>query len=55
MEAATFLIPLAIDLEDTPEIREKYFDLIIDRFEKLTHQKVRENIIYKSLTFFNVI
>ncbi len=48
MEAATFLIPLAIDLEDTPEIREKYFDLIIDRFEKLTNQKVRENIIYKS-------
>jgi phytoene desaturase len=46
-EAATFLIPLAIDLEDTLEIREKYFDIIIDRFEKLTHQKVRENIIFK--------
>ena len=46
-EAAIFLIPLAIDLEDTPEIREKYFDKIITRFEKLTNQKVRENIIYK--------
>jgi phytoene desaturase len=46
-EAGIFLIPLAIDLEDTPETREKYFNLIIDRFEKLTHQNVRENIIFK--------
>ena len=47
-EAATFLIPLAIDLEDTPEIREYYFNTIIDRFEALTKQKVREHIIFKS-------
>ena len=47
-EAATFLIPLAIDLEDTPEIREHYFNTIIDRFEALTKQKVREHIIFKS-------
>jgi len=46
-EAAIFLIPLAIDLEDTPEIRERYFDKIITRFEKLTNQSVRENIIFK--------
>jgi phytoene desaturase len=46
-EAATFLIPLAIDLEDTPEIREQYFDMIIDRFEKLTNQSVREHIVIK--------
>src|SRR6478672_1205896 len=47
-EAATFLIPLAIDLEDTPEIREEYFNKIIDRFEALTQQSVREHIIFKS-------
>lgn len=47
-EAATFLIPLAIDLEDTPEIREHYFNLIIDRFEVLTKQKVRDHIVFKS-------
>ena len=46
-EAAIFLIPLAIDLEDTSEIREKYFEKIINRFEKLTKQSVRENIVFK--------
>lgn len=46
-EAGFFLIPLAIDLEDTPEIREKYFTKIIERFEKLTNQSVKENIIFK--------
>lgn len=47
-EAATFLIPLAIDLKDTPEIRELYFNKIIDRFEALTKQSVREHIVFKS-------
>ncbi|MCG9971041.1 phytoene desaturase family protein [Christiangramia crocea] len=46
-EAGIFLIPLAPDLEDTPEIRERYFELILDRFERLTDQKVSENIIFK--------
>ncbi|CAL2074661.1 phytoene desaturase family protein [Tenacibaculum sp. 190524A02b] len=46
-EAGTFLIPLAPGIEDTPEIREKYFDLIIDRFEKLTNQKVKSHIVSK--------
>jgi len=46
-EAAIFLIPIATDLEDTPLVREKYFKLIIDRFEKLTHQSVVENIVFK--------
>lgn len=47
-EAATFLIPLAIDLKDTPEIRELYFNKIIDRFEALTNQSVRKHIVFKS-------
>ena len=46
-EAATFLIPLAPDIEDTSAIREKYFNKIIDRLEKLTGQKVKKNILFK--------
>lgn len=47
-EAGIFLIPLAPGLEDTPELREQYFDIIMDRFEKLTDQKVLENVNFKS-------
>lgn len=46
-EAGIFLIPLAPDLEDTEELREYYFKLIIERFEKLTGQKVENNVIFK--------
>ena len=46
-EAGIFLIPLAPDLEDTPEIRQQYFDIIIDRFEKLTGQKIKESILFR--------
>lgn len=41
------LIPVAPDLPDTEEIRNNYFDLIIERLEKLTKQQVKENIIYQ--------
>jgi phytoene desaturase len=46
-EAATFLIPLAPGLEDTEELREKYFNIIIERLEKLTNQEVKNNVIFK--------
>ncbi|WP_075341380.1 phytoene desaturase family protein [Tenacibaculum agarivorans] len=46
-EAGTFLIPLAPGIEDTDEIREKYFTIIIERLEKLTNQNVKESIIFK--------
>lgn len=46
-EAGTFLIPLAPGIEDTPELREKYFNIILDRLEKLTNQKVRDAILFK--------
>lgn len=46
-EAGIFLIPLAPGIEDTLEIREKYFNIIIERFEKLTEQNVKNNIIFK--------
>lgn len=45
-EAGIFLIPIAPGIEDTPEIREKYFKNIIDRFESLTNQSVSKNIIF---------
>lgn len=47
-EAATFLIPLAIDLKDSPEIREYFFNKIISRFEALTQQSVRPHIVFQS-------
>lgn len=46
-EAATFLIPLAPGLEDTEELREKYFNKIITRLERLTQQDVKKSIIFK--------
>lgn len=46
-EAGIFLIPLAPGLEDTPELREQYFDIIINRFEKLTGQSVQDQVIFK--------
>lgn len=46
-EAGIFLIPLAPGIEDTEELREKYFNIIITRFEKLTNQNVKNNIIFK--------
>ena len=46
-ETGFFLVPIAPDLEDTQELREKYFDIIIKRLETLTNQPVKDNIILK--------
>ena len=46
-EAGIFLIPLAPGLQDTPEIREEYFEKIITRFENLTNQEVKNYVIFK--------
>jgi phytoene desaturase len=46
-EAGIFLIPLAPGLEDTPFLREEYFEKIITRFENLTQQSVKNNVIFK--------
>lgn len=43
-----FLIPVAAGLSaDTEELREKYFQKILERFEKKTGQEIMDNIIYK--------
>jgi phytoene desaturase len=46
-ETGFFLIPIAPGIQDTNNIRSQYFDIIISRFEKLTKQKVKNNIIFK--------
>ena len=45
-EAATFLIPIASGIEDTEAHREKYFNIIIDRLEKLTNQKLKDDVLF---------
>ena len=46
-EAGFFLIPLAPGIKDTPELRALYFDKIMDRFEKLTGQKIKQDVLFK--------
>ena len=46
-EAGIFLIPLAPGLDDIPEIREEYFEKIMERFEKVTNQEVKNYVIFK--------
>lgn len=41
------LIPIAPDLPDNETTREKYYNLIMDRLENLTGQKIREHVILK--------
>jgi len=42
-----FLIPLAPGLEDNDELREKYFNLIVNRFENITGESLKDNIVVK--------
>jgi len=47
-ENMVFLIPVAAGLSaDTEELRERYFEKILARFEKRTGQSIKNNIIYK--------
>jgi phytoene desaturase len=46
-ETGFFLVPIAPNLEDTPELREQYFEIILNRFEERTGETVRNNIIFK--------
>ncbi len=41
------LMPIAPALNDTEEIREKYFKIMIQRLEKLTAENISDHIIYK--------
>ncbi len=46
MESGFFLIPLAPGIEDTESLRNIYFEKIINRFEKITNQSIKNNIIF---------
>lgn len=46
-ETGFFLIPIAPGLEDTLQLREQYFDIILARFENITKQKVSDSILFK--------
>ncbi|AYB32765.1 phytoene desaturase family protein [Chryseolinea soli] len=41
------LIPVAPDLDDSEEIREHYFQMVMKRLEKLTGQDIREYLVFK--------
>ena len=47
MENLFLLIPVAPGLEDTEEIREKYFQQLMDRLQVQTGVDIRKHIVYK--------
>ncbi|AMM49891.1 phytoene dehydrogenase [Rufibacter sp. DG15C] len=46
-ENVFILIPVAPDLTDTEETRERYYDMVMTRLEQITGQDVRSHVIYK--------
>ncbi|MGD1892120.1 MAG: phytoene desaturase family protein [Cyclobacteriaceae bacterium] len=46
-ENVFILVPVAPDLEDTEDIREHYYELIMNRLESLTGQTIRDSVVYK--------
>jgi phytoene desaturase len=42
-----FLMPLAPGLHDNEELREKYFNIMLNRFEAVTGERIRDNIVVK--------
>lgn len=47
MENLMVLIPVAAGLEDKPEIREKYFNLVIGRMENVLGEQIAGHIVFK--------
>ena len=46
-ETGFFLIPIAVDLEDSEEIHDKYFKIILDRIKENTGEDLEKHIIFK--------
>jgi phytoene desaturase len=42
-----FLMPLAAGLEDSEALRDQYFDVLVNRFEKITGENIRDSIVLK--------
>lgn len=47
MESGFFLVPLAPGIEDTEAMRERCFENIMTRFEAITGQPIRENLLFR--------
>ena len=47
MENMFFLIPIAPDLEDNEETRERYFNMLLKRLNELTGNDISNSIVYK--------
>jgi len=48
-ENLAVLLPLAPGLEDTSELREKYYDYTINKLEKFTGENIREHVSTKNI------
>ncbi len=46
-EVGFFLIPVAVDLQDSQEVHDRYFDLIMERIRINTGEDLRDAIVYK--------
>ena len=42
-----FLIPIAPELSDDEETRERYFNILLERLKNLTGNDIKDNIVYK--------
>ena len=45
-DALVGLIPVAVGLKDTPEIRKAYEEKLIDKIEMLTGERIREHVLF---------
>ena len=45
-DACFILIPIAPGLEDTQELRDKYYNIVLNRMEELTNQSIREDVLF---------
>jgi phytoene desaturase len=41
------LMPIAPDLSDNEEMRERYYNILLSRLEEITGEKIKDNVIYK--------
>ena len=46
-ENVFILIPVAPDLQDSDEERERYYHMVMDRMERLTGQDIKSHVVYK--------
>lgn len=46
-ETGFFLVPVAVDLEESEEIHEMYFEMILNRIKECTGEDLRDAIVFK--------